>query len=76
MSKLRRGEISHSLFFPSPTYRALQRAPECPDVAEVEYINEGGGGRVGSEGRRGVEVEDKGSSRASNSTVKDLLPIR
>lgn len=71
MSKLRRDEISHSLF-PSHTHTELKLTlPESPDVAEVE-LHQGGGREAGE---RGLEVEDKASSRASNSILMDLLPI-
>lgn len=60
--------------FPSYTHSQLkQTLPDCPDVAEVGY--RWGWGR-GKQRKKGVEVEYKASSRASNSTLTDLLPIR
>lgn len=50
-----------------------QTVPESPDVAEVEYRWGWGGGRKQRKGGRGF---DKASSRASNSILTDLLPIR
>lgn len=75
MSKLGRDEISHSLSL------SLSYAYRVNAVSTGESRCSRGGVSVGGWGgeskrKGGVEVEDKASSRASNSIVRDLLPIR